>query len=474
MSAPLRPIDWRFLLADPAPRRIAHAAAVAPAVVAALQAIGEDVVPLDGAAHDRDLVVTADADASTLRAAHAALQPGGVLYATWGARRGPRAARAVAAAAFRDVRTYWRPGGDDRLWLSSDGTSGITAALHDRSALRRAAHLTRPLHGAAGLGLPRAIVAVRAGGDGVASPVLPDLGPLGPASGIVLRAPGGSERNKVVLFVAGPDGAPSGVVKLARIEAARGGLAREARSLAALAPVADAVGAPRLLFHREADDAVGESLVTGEPLTGAIERDGLAAVIAPVTDWLITLAQATTDGDAHPGAVIDDILAEFTGAFADLVAADDLERARDLVGALPPLPSVFEHRDCSPWNLLERPSGGIAGLDWESAEPRGIPLTDLAYFLAYGGFTDDRPADADLAASYARRLASEPGLEAERRYCAAVGVPEQAVPALRVLTWMIHACTAAAEQADEPPRPNAWSTTTTLLALWRAALAAAA
>lgn len=475
MSAPaLRPIDWRFLLADPRPPRIAHDAAVEPAVVAALRAIGEDVTALDAADGDRDLVVTADADAATLRAAHAALRPGGVLYAAWRPRRSLRAPHAVAAAGFREARAYWRrPGGEDRVWLSADGSAGITAALGEHAALRRGARLAWPLQGAAGAALPRSIVAVRAGGDAAHSPGLPDLGPLAPAAGIVLRAPGGSERNKVILVVAGPGGAPSGVVKLARIDAARPGLAREARSLAALGPVADAVGAPRLLFHREADDAVGESVVTGEPLLSVIERDGLAAVTVAVTDWLVTLAQRTTDPACDPAPLIDALLAEFTAAFAGTVDAAELDEAGRLLAALPPLPCVFEHRDCSPWNLLRRPAGDIAGLDWESAEPRGIPLTDLVYFLAYGGFTEDRPADADLVASSARRLDAPPGRDAERRYCEAVGVPQDAIPTLRVVTWMIHACTAAAEAPGEPERPNAWSTTATLLGLWRAALAAA-
>ena len=95
------------------------------------------------------------------------------------------------------------------------------------------------------------------------------------------------------------------------------------------------------------------------------------------------------------------------------------------------------------------------------------------YFLAYAGFTADRPADDELAESYGRRLGTSLFLDAEQRYRAAVGIPQDAVAGLRVLTWMIHACTAGAEPAGGPARPNAWSSTATLLALWRAALTAA-
>ena len=162
MSTPsLRPIDWRFLLAAPAPRRIAFDAAVATVVVTSLRAVGEDVVRLDLAPADRDLVVTCDADARTLEAAHAALRPGGVLYAEWRARRGVRAARAVARAGFRETRTYWRrPGSEDRVWLSADGPAALATALGERVSRRVGAELAWPLHGAA----PAAALAVGRGG----------------------------------------------------------------------------------------------------------------------------------------------------------------------------------------------------------------------------------------------------------------------------------------------------------------------
>ena len=53
------------------------------------------------------------------------------------------------------------------------------------------------------------------------------------------------------------------------------------------------------------------------------------------------------------------------------------------------MPETFEHRDCSPWNLLVTTSGELAVLDWESAEQNGLPAIDLVYFLAYLAFFMD-------------------------------------------------------------------------------------
>jgi hypothetical protein len=45
------------------------------------------------------------------------------------------------------------------------------------------------------------------------------------------------------------------------------------------------------------------------------------------------------------------------------------------------LPTVFQHGDPGPWNIMVTPDDEIAFLDWESADPAGIPLWDLFYFL---------------------------------------------------------------------------------------------
>jgi len=53
-------------------------------------------------------------------------------------------------------------------------------------------------------------------------------------------------------------------------------------------------------------------------------------------------------------------------------------------------PLVFEHGDFSSPNILMRPSGDVGVVDWELAEPRGLPAVDLFFFLAYSAFARNR------------------------------------------------------------------------------------
>jgi hypothetical protein len=83
-------------------------------------------------------------------------------------------------------------------------------------------------------------------------------------------------------------------------------------------------------------------------------------------------------------------------------------------------------------------------LDWESACPAGLPLLDLVYFLTYlGFFRDGAMRSGSFEASY-RRLLNPSTLTgrvfAERiaRYAAQLDLPRDAIPILRMFTWLLH------------------------------------
>jgi hypothetical protein len=56
------------------------------------------------------------------------------------------------------------------------------------------------------------------------------------------------------------------------------------------------------------------------------------------------------------------------------------EQIEILAELSPGVPSVFQHGDPGLWNLLVAGDGSIEFLDWEAAEPAGVPLWDLFYF----------------------------------------------------------------------------------------------
>ena len=119
-------------------------------------------------------------------------------------------------------------------------------------------------------------------------------------------------------------------------------------------------------------------------------------------------------------------------------------RARHRLDDLGDLPEACEHRDCSPWNVVLTADGDPGLLDWESAEPHGLPGLDLAYFLANCAFVLDGALESGgTRESYARLLdpATPYGAVAAAcaaEYCERLGIDADAYARLRLLCWIVH------------------------------------
>ena len=44
------------------------------------------------------------------------------------------------------------------------------------------------------------------------------------------------------------------------------------------------------------------------------------------------------------------------------------------------VPVVWTHGDCAPWNLKRQIDGSLAAIDWEAADPHGLPGFDVVHF----------------------------------------------------------------------------------------------
>ena len=73
---------------------------------------------------------------------------------------------------------------------------------------------------------------------------------------------------------------------------------------------------------------------------------------------------------------------------------------RERLEGLDRLPSVIEHRDFAPWNLLVDEDGVLRAVDWESSVRCGLPLLDLWYFLTYLALAVERVPERRLADAY--------------------------------------------------------------------------
>lgn len=447
----LRRVDWRFLLANrSAPRILDLDSGVPPG---ALERIGEtasgDAAP--------DLVLTGFPRRRQLDRALRALGPGGEVVCLWRAPRPGGAARArkrLLRAGLVDARVYWPgplPFRAPQFWLPVESAAAVEYLLAARPARSRAQRALRRawrLGARAGLLAPCCAVARVPGDTGQAPP--DSLASLGGGHESWLLLTGGQRSiNKVVgLPFAEGVSRPSLVTKFARVPASGASLEHEAETLSRIETDHPAItGVPRLLAsdRRAGCRALAETAVLGEPLITALAPSTLEPLAARVGEWLTGLVDRTATRSAaeYQSRLVEEPLRQFERDFG-VAAPGAPDRCRAILERLGDLPAASEHRDCSPWNVVVGQDDSIGLLDWESAEPEGLPGLDLIYFLANAAFVLDSALETGVVRpTYSRLLnpATEYGRVFDRctaEYCSRLGLPVSELHRLRLLCWIVH------------------------------------
>ncbi|MFN8187974.1 MAG: hypothetical protein U0R69_12975 [Gaiellales bacterium] len=320
------------------------------------------------------------------------LSPGGLLFAErpGGAVRGDDA-RLWLAPPFGEVTCVAEV--DDqavRRFLERHlrAEAGVRRRLPDRARrLVRTSRLTgavlpRPalLAGAAGPpGLPPAYVVELARDGGV------DL--TGWRCGV--SAPGRYSSKKVLCFLFPPGSdRPERIAKLTRHPAFNARLENEHRSLSWLRerwPEGQSTFPATLFLGHHAGLAVtGQTHVDGVPLRERASGRPDCPAVGAVLAWLADLARATVETvpPETVAAALGTLLERYAGLYRPAPGElAFLERQLTAIGSSgDPFPLVFQHGDPGLWNAVAT-GPGIAFLDWEAAEPRGMPLWDLFYFV---------------------------------------------------------------------------------------------
>ena len=486
----LRLVDWRALLM----LTRAHKAVcfADERMTQAVALIADEVV--DGRvaqASGCDLAVLVNPEPGTLKEAWRMLLPSGACYAEWRrvfSARPARIRREMTVAGFTDVRLYWKwpATGTPRFWLplgQSDGPSHYVAEhLPLLGWLRATARLWLPgiLRLGLWLGLMRPICLTARKSDESNTPsqastdsssttrpipsgqhdLVEVIEHEGRTSGaftsageiaVLLHTPGDYAANKIVgLAFSGSARRPTAVIKLPRVSESTLTLTREASILHTIrsSDLVQAGQVPRLLFSLERGQTlvVAESALHGLLVSRLLNRATYGSLASSATDWLISLAGKTVPAPRAQwwDRLIEPTLQRFEVVYGSLTEPAMLDASRSILGTLEELPLVWEHRDFAPWNVLVD-NGSLRVLDWDSAEPQGLPLTDLIYFLthltlcleqgnrsrcecdAYGKMLD--------VTSFTGRVVNS----CITRYLAATGIPPTSVRPLRLFTWMLHA-----------------------------------
>jgi aminoglycoside phosphotransferase (APT) family kinase protein len=461
-----RRLDWRFLLADPNPRRIAFVGVRNRILRDALteicsQPVFFDWPPQPGEISDSfDLVlVTSSRPEDARNSAHLVAPGGSLRWELRGRLSTSDAEDALRRAHFESVETYWnRPDFENCLEEIPIGTGGILdhvlrggehgAAGEIRRAvarlLRKVGWLDtvapcRSLHAervAASKGLPgrlRRLAAERGGGSELNATLL-------------LRSPRFRASGHALLFAFAESARdPSVVAKIARLPGPAPSLGREAVALEALMALPGGVeGVPKLLGRTETGGsfAILQTIVPGSPLHPAKVRRQPQQSIAPFLDWIIDLHHRTrvyAMADVWWKESVDRPLKRIEALFAGAPEAKLVQRTRQLIDPVRHSATawVFEHGDFSAPNLL-LDDGRPGVVDWELGSPQGTLGGDAFTLLGFaarardGALSGREGRDALRRAFFGR---SPWASESILHYASSLGVRAAQLPALYVLSW---------------------------------------
>ena len=258
-----------------------------------------------------------------------------------------------------------------------------------------------------------------------------------------------ASRHVIFLVLAASRGEPVLVIKVPRLAGDPRGIQREAANLRAARALRtggfDSI--PRVMACEPYGDRwmLVETALGGRPMDPSLVRRKLAACCHAVLDWLAGVqppdrAMAADDEDWLP-RLIERPLRRFEEVFP--VSAEEarmLRTTREVVSTLHGVnfPLVFEHGDLSHPNVLVRRDGRAGVIDWELAEPHGLPVQDLFFFLTYAAFAagkarrDGRHVPAFHAAFFGQNAWA-------RRYVLAYArrlqLPLEALTPLLVACW---------------------------------------
>ena len=268
-------------------------------------------------------------------------------------------------------------------------------------------------------------------------------------------AASGTYSSRKLLFYLTEAGAPAGeapryVAKMVRAARFNSRLENEYRALRLLgrSGAVESGSVPCAVFfgHHAGLAIVGETLVAGEPFTRVSRGTPDCPYFEAALEWFTALAASTTAHDSNQGEAVS-TCAWLLGRFNELYhsTADEQRFLEAQMGALDDaagLPTVFQHGDPGTWNMLATPESKVALLDWEAAEPHGMPLWDLLYFLrSYavgaarsGGLRN--PLEGITVQLLGDTALSTRAAAAVSEYCRRVGLPPGLVEPLFYGCWV--------------------------------------
>ena len=258
-----------------------------------------------------------------------------------------------------------------------------------------------------------------------------------------------ASRHVVFLVLADRSPEPILVAKVPRLRGDLDSLHREAVNLqsahAARPGGFDSI--PRVVAYEECEgnQLLLQTALVGQAMNPALVQRQPGACMEATMNWLYCFNEATADHSEEPEKsfqrLVDRPLAQFRSLFP--FTADEqslLKKTEELTSTLRTtrFPRVFEHGDLSAPNLFVLKDGSLGVVDWEMAEPKGLPAVDLFFFLTFVAFARRRAErERDYLAAFHEAFFG-PGAWARpyvTRYAERMQLSVQVMRALFALCW---------------------------------------
>ncbi len=266
----------------------------------------------------------------------------------------------------------------------------------------------------------------------------------------VLATPRFRASSHVIFFVLEKNNtAPILVAKVPRLPGDHARLDREASNLraASAAKPNDCEAIPRVIayeaFHQHM--LLIETALHGAPMKPALVQRRPKQCLEAGMAWLIDFHGAT----AHANATVHDwfalLIEQPIRHFQSLLPpmAEELGWLEEVLALAEglrgqTLPLVLSHEDLSHPNILLTAADRAQVVDWELAEPHGLPALDLFFFLTYIAFARrGARKNAEYLMAFEEAFFGTQAWAKEYivRYAESLQVPARALPALFVLSW---------------------------------------
>ena len=302
-----------------------------------------------------------------------------------------------------------------------------------------------------------------------------------------------TSRHAIFLIFADGSRDPKWVAKIPRLAAETASLDREVSNLRALGALRSGrcEDVPRVLAYESylGNRLLLESVVSGYAMRSAVVRQRPKECCEAAIDWLIDLQEASFQSHHDRKQSIQRLVAALLDYFESVfpLSAEEkylIAETRKLTHSLQSLdfPLVFEHGDFSSPNIFVRLCGDIGVVDWELAEPHGLPAADLFFFLSYLAFARNRTETPEDCISAFHETFFGQGAWAREyiaRYRESVRLPAAALKPLFIAYWSRYVGRLVARLNDlgtgprvEPGQETAaWLRNSRYFHLWKHAVA---